>query len=166
MCRPMGILSREVFAGKPVVDDDHRLPLGVIGGGKGAAGENRNFHGPEEIGSNNADVFGWFITLGYGPAFELDGNVNIVSRKRNREPGRNGLYARESSQASEQPVIEIDSLVARIAVQRQTQIGGEDVVRIEARIDVEHPNEATDQQAGAYQQHQPQRSFGDQQPTL
>ena len=97
------------------------------------------------------------------PAHHRDRRRRLSAGERHAIGQRRRRRAGQRRQALIELLVERDELLAVVALRRQHQLRGEDAVRLEAGLDALEPGETGQQQAGADQQHERQRHFGDQQ---
>ena len=129
-----------------------------IGIAKGAAGDHGDAHGLE-VGRRGIDELAAVRIV----VVAIHRAKAVIQRAlvRQRQRHRGGLHSGNAPHALQglrvEPVDRCRGLVARIL---QRRLGGDHVVRVEARIEAVEPGQRAHHQAGADQQHQAERHLG------
>ncbi len=158
------VLVREGF-----VHNDNLLALVVVGVGEVSSGEERDFQ-RVEVARTDRSKFGDWCSFGVrGTAF--DGEGDLVPRRYERQAATaadGGFFdTRQSGDAPQNFAHEggalrsgeIAILVGIIGV-REPHLRGDDVMRVEARTDLQELPEAAQEEAGADQKDQREGDFG------
>src|SRR5215470_15291103 len=159
------VFVREVAARRRLADDDDFGRVLVVAFVKFAPRDDPHAHRAEIVRAYGAvPRHGPLIGLGRGTAFDHEIGVGVVARERKRRNRAGRLHARQRPDALQKLAEKRGDLITLgIDRLRQRYDGGQYVARVETGIDSLKPDEASDQQPRADEQHQRQRGLGDHQ---
>src|SRR6185369_5640081 len=158
------VLAGEHLASEALVDNYHFESRLIVAGGEIAAGLEGDAHGMEVAGADGPYVHHRLRALRNGPVDHLEVAIVATAREGKHADGGGARDARQRLQPADQGLVKRYYLIVLgILHPRQRHLHGQQVIGIEAGIDLEEAQGALRHQTRAYQQDDGDRHLGDQQ---